>query len=137
MCRLYLGQGMEREVFKELFINHIEDKYKRKEFKSLRIIWDYDISELDVASLTFSVIKPEFSNIRCLEEGKLPIKVDLLFIDEFYKTPQKIQFKILNKIREGKFDSMLFILDKKINVDKYDDDFLDLIKHYNVRAKSP
>ncbi|MHC1685861.1 MAG: hypothetical protein AB6733_23515 [Clostridiaceae bacterium] len=135
MSRLYLGQGMEREVFKELFINHIEDKYKRKKFKSLRIIWDYDINELEIENLTYSVIKSNFNNIRSLEEGKLPIKVDLLFIDEFYKVPQKIQFKILNKIIEGKFDSILFILDKKTNIGKYDDDFLDLIKHYNVRTK--
>lgn len=135
MSRLYLGQGMEREVFKELFINHIEDKYKRKKFRSLRIIWDYDINELEIGKLTYSVIKSNFNNIRSLEEGKLPIKVDLLFIEEFYKVPQRVQFKILNKVREGKFNSMLFILDRKTNIGKYDDDFLDLLKHYNVITK--
>ncbi|MHC1683309.1 MAG: hypothetical protein AB6733_10215 [Clostridiaceae bacterium] len=136
MCRLYLGQGVERDIFKELFINHIEDKYLRKKVKSLRIIWDYDIGELNMKSLSFSVIKPDFNNIRSLTQGKSPIEVDLLFIDEFYKVPKKAQYKIIKGIQEGKFNSMVILLDKKININKYDDDFLDLLKHYNVKTKS-
>lgn len=136
MCRLYLGQGVEREVFEELFVIHIKDKYKRKKLKSLRIVWDYDVRDLDLNNLTYSVIEPSFNNIRSLEEGKTPIKVDLLFIDEFYKVPERVQYKIIKGIEEGKFDSMLILLDKKTNIDKYDDDFLDLLKHYNVKAKT-
>lgn len=136
MCRLYLGQGVEREVFKELFITHIKDKYSRKKLKSLRIVWDYDVSKLDIENLTFSIIEPTFNNIRSLEEGKTPTNVNLLFINEFYKVPKRIQYKIFKSIEEGKFHSMLILLDKKVNIDKYDDDFLDLLKHYNVKAKT-
>lgn len=136
MCRLYLGQGVEREVFKELFVVHIKDKYNRKKLKSLRIVWDYDMKELNIENLTSAIIQPSFSNIRSLEEGKSPMDVDLLFIDEFYKVPKRIQYKIFKGIEEGKFHSMLILLDKKVNIDKYDDDFLDLLKHYNVKAKT-
>lgn len=136
MCRLYLGQGVEREVFKELFVVHIKDKYNRKKLKSLRIVWDYDMRELNIENLTSAIIQPSFSNIRSLEDGKLPMDVDLLFIDEFYKVPKRIQYKIFKGIEEGKFHSMLILLDKKVNIDKYDDDFLDLLKHYNVKEKT-
>lgn len=136
MCRLYLGQGVEREEFKELFVIHIKDKYKRKRIKSLRIVWDYDVRELDIDSLSFAVIEPDFNNIRSLEEGKIPTEVDLLFIDEFYKVPKRVQYRIFKYIEEGFFNSMVILLDKKINIDKYDDDFLDLLKHYNVKAKT-
>lgn len=136
VCRIYLGQGVERDVFKELFVNHIEDKYLRRKLKSLRIIWDYDINELNMKRLSFAVIKPSFINIRSLVEGKSPVKVDVLFIDEFYKVPKNAQYKIIKGIQDGKFESMLILLDKKSNINKYDDDFLDLLKHYNVKAKS-
>ncbi|ADL51561.1 hypothetical protein [Clostridium cellulovorans] len=132
MCRVYLGTGMKREDFEKYFEVHILKNFSSKE--KVRIIWDYDATTLNFRGFKATVLRRNFMNIRKLELATIDVNADVVFISEFYKIPFKSQEKILKNINDNKFKKVFIILDKKENVDKYNEDFLDEFIHYNVKA---
>lgn len=138
MSRIYLGSGLDRKIFERYFEPYVKKFLVKKNFLIPRIIWDYDIKNLKLINLNryYCVfLNLDFMNIRSMENGNLKVKADIIFIKEFYKIPVKAQFKIVNNIKKGKFNSIIIFTDKKKNIDKYDSDLLDNIMHLNVKAQ--
>ncbi|CDM69136.1 Hypothetical protein CM240_1978 [Clostridium bornimense] len=133
MCRIYLGKGVEKIDFEKYFLIHLEQS-KESTVNVVKIVWDYDLTTFDFLNTTVKYLETNFQNVRALENGYIDIEEEIILIKDFYKIPLRSQRKIVDNIMKGKFHRTFILMDKKCNINKYNDDLLDEFIHYNVKA---
>ena len=133
MCRIYLGEGVEKIDFEKYFLIHLEQS-KESTVNVVKIVWDYDLTSFNFVETTTIYLEKSFTNIRQLENGTLNVDEEVILIKDFYKIPFKSQRKIVDNIMKGVFHKTFILMDKKCNINKYNDDMLDQFMHYNVKS---